>query len=75
MGKKIMEIFETTLDKKIVNADLGVEFREFEEWDSLAYLSVIAEIDNCFGIVIPIEEFRNLRTIADIVKYLESHKE
>lgn len=48
-------------------------FREVSHWDSLAYMSTIAMIDAEFGVVIPLEDFRELKTIADIDTYLKEH--
>ena len=48
------------------------EFREYEEWDSLAYLSVIAKIDEDYHLVIPREDFQKIRTIEDLANYLEN---
>jgi len=53
----------------------GVDlFREYDEWDSLAYLSVIAQIDDDFGIVVPIEDFRACRTVQELADYVDKHK-
>ncbi len=48
------------------------EFREYEEWDSLAYLSVIAKIDEDYHLVIPREDFQKIRTKEDLANYLEN---
>ena len=49
------------------------EFRNYEEWDSLAYLSVIAMIDENYDIVIPGEEFEKLNKIQDIYNYINGN--
>ena len=49
------------------------EFRDYEEWDSMAYLSVIAMIDDNYDIVIPGEEFEKLNKILDIYKYINNN--
>ena len=53
--------------------DAGDEFRDYEEWDSLAYLSVIAMIDDEYDIVIPGEQFAKLIKIIDIYNYINNH--
>lgn len=50
------------------------EFRNLEEWDSLAYLNVIALLDEEYDIQIENAEFKKLKTIADIINYIESQK-
>lgn len=42
------------------------KFRELENWDSLTYLSVIALLDEEFGIQIEMEDFRELLTVQDV---------
>ena len=59
-------------DITTLNAD--TVFREVDEWSSLSYLSVIAMLDEEYDIQIENAEFRNLKTIGDIVAYIESHK-
>lgn len=46
-------------------------FRDLDEWDSLAYLSTIAMIDDEYGVVIDSKTFRTLQTLGDIAKAIE----
>lgn len=50
-------------------------FRELEEWNSLAYLSVIAMLDEEYDIQIESAEFRQLKTIGEIINYIDNHKQ
>lgn len=50
------------------------EFRSLEEWDSLAYLSVIAMLDEEYEVQIENAVFKRLQSINDIVKYIEENK-
>ena len=49
-------------------------FRELEEWDSLAYLSVIAMMDEELEIQIENVEFKQLKTLGDIMNYITNNK-
>ena len=49
-------------------------FRDLEEWDSLAYLSVIAMMDEEFEIQIENVEFKQLKTLGDIMNYISNNK-
>ena len=42
------------------------EFKKLEEWSSLMALSVIAMVDEEYGITIQGEDIRNANTIADL---------
>lgn len=50
------------------------EFRTLDEWDSLAYLNIIAMLDEEYDIQIENAEFKQLKTIGDIVAFVESNK-
>ncbi len=53
---------------------LSTEFRSLDEWDSLAYLSVIAMLDEEYDLQIENAAFKQLKTIGDIIEYVEAHK-
>lgn len=42
------------------------EFRNYEEWNSIAYLSVIAMMDEEYETQIEESDFKNLRTVQDL---------
>ena len=42
------------------------EFREYDEWSSLAYLSIIAFMDDEYDTQIEEADFKKLRTVQDI---------
>ena len=44
----------------------NTEFRNLEEWSSLAYLSVIALMDEEFDVQIEMEDFKKLKTIQEV---------
>lgn len=58
----------------VLNLAAETEFRTLAEWDSLAYLNVIAMLDEEYDIQIENAEFKKLRTIADIIAYIEKNK-
>ncbi len=54
------------------NLDTTTRFRTLEEWDSLAYLSVIAMIDEEYDCQIETADFKKLDTIGDIINHISS---
>ena len=52
---------------------LNTEFRTLDEWDSLSYLSIIAMLDEEYAIQIENAEFKQLKTIGDIIAYIEEN--
>ncbi len=52
----------------------ATEFRNLDEWDSLAYLNIIAMLDEEYNLQIENAEFKKLATIGDIITYIEANK-
>lgn len=50
--------------------DTNTEFRKLDEWDSLAYLNVIAFLDEEYNIQIENAEFKSLKTINDLFNFI-----
>jgi len=67
-----LEQMQDVLDIEDRTLSLEDNFRELEEWDSLAYLSTIAMIDDEYGVVIDSKAFRELQTLGDIAKAIEA---
>lgn len=42
------------------------EFRNFEEWDSLGQMSLIAMMEDQYGVTIENEDFENLLSVQDL---------
>jgi len=72
MIDKIISILEEILERNHGTINPEDEFREYPEWDSLAYLSLIAKIDEDYHLIIPREDFQKIRTIEDLANYLEN---
>ena len=68
MIAKFSDLFKEDLEIGDKEISLNDEFREYDEWDSLAYLSVIAMLDDEFEIVIETEDFKKIRTVGDLLK-------
>lgn len=49
-------------------------FRDYDEWDSLANLSVIAMIDDEYDIVMDANTFAALTTIEELMEAIDSNK-
>lgn len=54
--------------------EVATEFRNLDEWDSLAYLSIIAMLDEEYDIQIENATFKQLKTLGDIIAYVEGDK-
>ena len=65
--KEFIEKFAEAIeleDASVLSAN--TEFRELDEWGSLAYLSVIAVLDEEFDVQIEMADFKKLITVQDV---------
>ena len=72
MNKKIKEIISELIevdvstigDTALIIDDLGA--------DSIAVMEIVMELEEEYGVEVPTEDVLNLKTVEDIVAYIES---
>lgn len=52
--------------------DLGTEFRNHDNWDSLTKLSLIAVLDDEFDIIIEDDKLETLNTFKDLLEFISN---
>ena len=65
--EKFIEKFAEALERE-GEIRMEDEFRNYDEWSSIAYLSIIAMMDDEYDTQIEETEFKKLRTVEDIYK-------
>lgn len=68
LREQILDIFE--IDE--IKPELVL--RELEFWDSLSVISLLAVIDESYGITIEATQLADIITIADLLDYVEHHR-
>lgn len=63
--EKFIEQFAEALERE-GEIKMEDEFRNYDEWSSIAYLSVIALMDEEYDTQIEETDFKKLRTVQDI---------
>lgn len=66
MEEKFIEQLKDVLEIEDRALSMNDKFREYDEWDSLAYLSVIAMMDEEYDVQIEESEFKKLQTVGDL---------
>lgn len=66
METKFLEMISDVFEIEDRELAMNDTFRDFDEWDSLARLSLIAEIDDVYNVVIEDEIFKTLLTLEDL---------
>ena len=63
--EKFISLFAEALERE-GEIKMEDEFRNYEEWSSIAYLSVIAMMDEEYDVQIEEEDFKKLTTVQSV---------
>ena len=66
--EKLLDIFEV---EAINENDV---LKDFDSWDSLTLLTIIATVDSEFGITMNASDLNELDTIKDLIAFIENKK-
>mgnify|MGYP001792735359 CR=1 FL=1 len=72
MKERFFASFKEALQIEDREISLEDVFRDYEEWDSLGRLSLIAALDEEFDLQIEDKEFEKLVTVGDILTTVEN---
>lgn len=73
--QQFLEIIGETLEMDPSDLSPQDEFRSYDEWDSLAHLSMISIIDETYGLVIPRDVFTELKTLEQVYEYITNNNQ
>jgi acyl carrier protein len=71
MEQKFLTLVSEVLEIEDRNLKLSDNFKEFKEWDSLANLTMVAMLDDEFGVVIDSQRFKKMTTLQDVYDVLK----
>ena len=74
MEQIFLNLVKEVLEIENLEINMDDDFRSLEVWDSLANLSLVAMIDDEFGVVIESQRFKELKTFRDIFNEIEKTK-
>ncbi|HTN69420.1 MAG TPA: acyl carrier protein [Dysgonamonadaceae bacterium] len=74
MEENFLELFKETLDIEDKEIRMSDHFRTFEEWDSIANLSLIAMIDVEYDVIIENSVFKNIETLQELWDKIQEKK-
>lgn len=72
MQSKFNELFKEALEIEDRELQMTDIFRNYEEWNSLAYLSLIAMIDEEYDVVIEGIAFKQLLTLDQLYNEIQN---
>ena len=67
--QELIELVADILDVPIDRLSPGTSREDIAEWDSLAHVRLIMEVESKFGVSVPIEAFAEIKSIAELGRY------
>jgi acyl carrier protein len=69
--EKALNLITEVLELKDIILTPETFIKDVPEWDSLAQLQIVGEIEENFHVTIPIEAIIDMKTVGDLLKYLD----
>jgi len=66
MEENFLNLIKETLEIEGRDLKMDDRFKEYSEWDSLGLLSVIAAIDEEYGVIVEGNKFKDIDTLAQL---------
>ena len=72
-NEKLINCFTESLkiNKNVVNDSL--KYQSIPQWDSIAHMTLVAQIENTFEIMLDTEEILDMSSVSEIKKILSNH--
>ena len=72
MEAKLINALAEALEMEEVEIKLNDDFREYDNYDSLTELSILAMLDEEFGIELEMEEYKKYLKVKDLLELVEN---
>lgn len=72
MFEKIKELIEEKLNLEGVEITEESRFKEDLNADSLDLFEMVMSLEDEFGVEIPTEDLENIKTVGDVIAYIEN---
>ena len=74
MEEKFLNLIKETLEIEGRDLKMQDRFKEYGEWDSLGLLSVIAAIDEEYGVIVEGNKFKDIDTLGQLFAEVDQQK-
>lgn len=73
MKEKLIAVLREALEMESDPIEGADNFRDYAGWDSLSQLTLIALLDEHFGVSIPMQQFKEINSVNDLLDYVEKN--
>lgn len=72
MKEKMLEIFALVLEEDQQNLNVSLNKEQFENWDSIAHLTLVSDVEAEFGVSFSPEEIEKLVSIESFIEIVQA---
>ena len=66
MQEKFLEFVADVMEVDVSEIGMGTVYKEYEPWDSLMMLTLVMELEDEYGVSIPVEKLNGVKTLEDL---------
>lgn len=66
MQEKMIALIEELLKVPVGTINIDTRIEDVEEWDSLAHVTIIGELEERLGVVIPLEDAIEINSVREL---------
>ena len=71
MKDRFLEFVADVMDVDVSDLSMKTTYKEFGAWDSLMMLNIIMEMEDEYGVTIPMEKVGEIKTLQDLFDYIK----
>jgi acyl carrier protein len=72
--QSFLEFVSEILGVNVEEISEDTEYQSIPQWDSLMHLRLVAEIEDKYGVEIPLDEVPDIKTLADFFSYVKGDR-
>ena len=72
--EKFITQLEDVFEKDASSITASDTFRDYDEWDSLSVLSLVAMLEDEYGVIIPRDKFDGIKTVQGLFDHVKNNQ-
>ena len=72
--QSFLEFVSEILGVNVEEISEDTEYQSIPQWDSLMHLRLVAEIEDKYGVEIPLDEVPDIKALADFFSYVKGDR-
>jgi acyl carrier protein len=72
--EKLTEIFCDVFDEQGIVLTEATTADDIEGWDSLSHITLISEVEDCFGCTFSMKDLMEMKSVGEMVKRIEESR-